>query len=299
MLKGGAMLLRKKKKNGGIVAAIKKIAGAADSGQALEDLEELLLGSDVGVKTASSIVDALEKAGSKKASSEHLLELAAEEIRQRLAEYEFTFEQDRLTILLVLGVNGVGKTTTIAKLAHRFKQHHGIDGLSLAAGDTFRAGAVRQLQLHGERLKIRVVGQTEGADSAAVVFDAVDSALARHDQLLIVDTAGRMHNKKHLVEELAKIDRVIQRKAPQARIMRMLVVDATTGQNALRQAEVFSEAVGIDFAVITKYDSTAKAGIAVALNNDLGIPVAFLGLGEGYDDLIPFSIESYVQDILD
>ena len=293
------MLLRKKKKNGGIVAAIKKIAGAADSGQALEDLEELLLGSDVGVKTASSIVDALEKAGSKKASSEHLLELAAEEIRQRLAEYEFTFEQDRLTILLVLGVNGVGKTTTIAKLAHRFKQHHGIDGLSLAAGDTFRAGAVRQLQLHGERLKIRVVGQTEGADSAAVVFDAVDSALARHDQLLIVDTAGRMHNKKHLVEELAKIDRVIQRKAPQARIMRMLVVDATTGQNALRQAEVFSEAVGIDFAVITKYDSTAKAGIAVALNNDLGIPVAFLGLGEGYDDLIPFSIESYVQDILD
>lgn len=290
-----------KKKTGprGLGSLIRALSGAGFSEKSLEELEELLLRSDVGANTTQEILTAIEQRGTKAATGQELQDVAAAVVREHLRVWDpgMISADQSLHILLVLGVNGVGKTTTIAKLATWYREQ-GLQRISLAAGDTFRAAAVRQLQLHGERLGIRVVAQQDGADAAAVLYDALDSSVAREDQLLITDTAGRMHNKKHLVEELAKMNRIIERKAPQARVTRVLVLDSTTGQNALRQAEVFKEAVGVDCAVLTKYDSSARAGIAVPLCRNLEIPVAFLGTGETYADLRPFSVEEYVQEIL-
>jgi fused signal recognition particle receptor len=203
-----------------------------------------------------------------------------------------------LNIVMLLGVNGVGKTTTAAKLAKLWLDSGASSKAILAAGDTFRAAAIEQLRMHGERLGVRVVAQERGSDSGAVLFDAIDAATAEGADLLIADTAGRMHNKQNLIKELEKMDKIVSAKADAARYRRLLVVDATTGQNALRQAETFSEAVKIDGLVLTKYDSSAKGGVAIAIAKDLGIPTAFVCDGEKYEDIRPFNIDSYLDEFL-
>jgi fused signal recognition particle receptor len=204
---------------------------------------------------------------------------------------------DGLNLFLVLGVNGVGKTTSIGKIA-KYYQKKGTQGLVLAAGDTFRAAAIDQLVLHAQRLDVRVVKQQPGSDPGAVIYDALDSAGSRGEQLVIADTAGRMHNKANLVKELQKIHKIAEKKMGGKPYKKLLVVDATTGQNALQQAQIFHEAVGVDALILSKMDSTGKGGVAVAISQKLGLPFAFLGLGESQDDLMPFQTEDYLQRLL-
>ena len=201
------------------------------------------------------------------------------------------------TVYMFLGVNGAGKTTSAAKLA-RYYTNAG-HSVVLAAADTYRAAAIEQLSYHGEKLGVRVVSHQHGADPSAVVFDAASAVSAKGGGLVIADTAGRLHNKENLVRELQKIDRVAAQKASEGAYKKLIVLDATTGQNAMRQAEVFHEAVGVDAAVLTKYDSTAKGGIAVSLGRELGIPVAFVCTGEKYEDIELFSPEKYVDEFLE
>ncbi|GAB6089508.1 signal recognition particle-docking protein FtsY [Spirochaeta dissipatitropha] len=289
---------RRKNNNRGVRGILGKLTGAGIPEEAIEELEEMLLASDIGARTVDDIVEAVRTEVNRTKNPDELLRVAASIIKARVESRIPDIQADGLHVFLVLGVNGVGKTTSIAKMAHWYRKHQGIDNIVLAAGDTFRAAAVQQLQLHGERLGIRVVAQGNGSDAAAVIYDALASAQARGDRLLIADTAGRMHNKKHLVEELAKIQRIISRQSPEAHVHRILVLDATTGQNALRQAEVFHEAVGVDYVILSKYDSSARAGIAVSLCRTLNIPVAFLGTGESYDDISPLNIPEYVEGLL-
>jgi fused signal recognition particle receptor len=202
-----------------------------------------------------------------------------------------------LSVVLLLGVNGVGKTTTAAKLAQRYRRTFGKTPI-LAAADTFRAAAADQLKIHGERLGIRVVAHKHGGDPAAVVFDAIDAARSGGGDLIIADTAGRMHTKTALVEELKKIDRIVSAKAPSARYVKLLVLDATTGRNALAQAEIFHQAVALDGVALTKFDSTARGGIAFSLAMSLGLPVVYLCTGEGYDDLRLFDPHRYAGEFV-
>ena len=195
------------------------------------------------------------------------------------------------------GPDGVGKTTSAAKLADYFK-NNGVENIVLASADTFRAAAIEQLALHGQKLGVRVVSHQHGSDPSAVVFDAADALRAAGPGLVIADTAGRLHNKENLVRELQKIDRTCSLKADEGCYKKILVIDATTGQNALRQAEVFNEAVKIDAIIMTKYDSTAKGGVAVSIGRELGLPVAYVCTGEGYKDIGPFDAASYINDFL-
>jgi len=200
-------------------------------------------------------------------------------------------------LFLVLGVNGVGKTTTIAKLAAWYRRRG--SQVLLAAGDTFRAAAVDQLALWGERLEVPVVRQGPGADPGAVIFDAIASARARGADLVLADTAGRLHNKIQLMKELGKIDKIIRaRLEPRAAYRKVLVIDATTGQNAVRQAEAFQQAVGVDSVILAKYDSTAKGGAVVSLCRDLGLPISFVGTGEKLEDLEPFDVEQFLDALV-
>jgi fused signal recognition particle receptor len=199
-------------------------------------------------------------------------------------------------MFLVLGVNGVGKTTTIAKLAHAYK-NAGIES-AVAASDTFRAAAIDQLKIHGERLGVRVVAHQSGGDPAAVIFDAAESIASRGGGLVLADTAGRLHNKEHLVHELQKIDRIAVSKADENCCKKILVLDATTGQNAARQAEVFHEAVKLDALVLTKYDSTAKGGVLFSIGKELGLPVFRVCFGERYEDIGAFNPETYTNEFL-
>jgi len=200
-----------------------------------------------------------------------------------------------MTIILVVGVNGVGKTTSIGKLAHQFKEEG--KKVVLAAGDTFRAGAIEQLEIWGERTGADVVKQGEGSDPAAVIFDAIQSAKSRDADVLICDTAGRLQNKVNLMNELAKVKRVIEREVPDAPHEVLLVLDATTGQNALSQAKTFKEATDVTGILLTKLDGTAKGGIVLAIRNELDIPVKFVGLGEGTEDLKPFDANAFVYGL--
>src|SRR5699024_10799527 len=208
---------------------------------------------------------------------------------------ELNIQQDDLTVLLVVGVNGVGKTTTIGKLANQFKQ----DGkhVVLAAGDTFRAGAIEQLEVWGERADVEVIKQEEGSDPAAVIFDGIKAARSRQADVLICDTAGRLQNKVNLMNELAKVNRIIEREVPGAPHEVLLVLDATTGQNALSQAKTFSEATDVSGIVLTKLDGTAKGGIVLAIRNELSLPVKFVGLGEQIEDLQPFDAHAFVYGL--
>lgn len=266
-----------------------------------EELEELLLQADVGVETVMELVDQLRwevkrkniknTDGIQSVISEKLVEIykAGEELDTNLNM------QDDLTVILMVGVNGVGKTTTIGKLAARLKDEG--KTVMLAAGDTFRAGAIDQLVVWGERVGVEVIRQSEGSDPAAVMYDAIRAAKNRKVDVLICDTAGRLQNKVNLMNELEKVHRVIGKEVEGAPHEVLLALDATTGQNALIQAQTFKEATNVTGIVLTKLDGTAKGGIVLAIRNKLNIPVKFVGLGEGMDDLQPFDPEKYVYGL--
>ena len=261
-----------------------------------EELEELLIQSDVGVKTTMDLVEDLRNKVKEEniSSPEKLYEILQEKLSDLLKDEkaELILKKD-LNIMMVIGVNGVGKTTTIAKIAQRFKN----DGkrVKIAAADTFRAGAIDQMEVWGNRLGVEVISQEEGSDAAAVAYDAVQSAKATDTDLLIVDTAGRLHTQKNLMEELKKVKRVINREAENAFFQVLLVLDATTGQNAISQAEIFDEAVDVDGIVLTKLDGTAKGGIVIAVKNELGIPIKLIGVGEEAEDLQNFKPDEFVD----
>jgi fused signal recognition particle receptor len=289
-----------KMKRQGLGSRIKQLfSGGVSDEELYEELEEALVSADVGAKNAMEIVDAIREASSLEGASsrDSVTRILRREIESAVRAADFTLDPGKLNIVLVLGVNGVGKTTTIAKLAHHFRETGQTDAICLAAGDTFRAAAVEQLTVHAERLGVRIVKQSAGADPGAVIYDAIESANSRGERLVIADTAGRMHTKKHLVEELSKIDRIVSSRAPDASYRRILVVDATTGQNGLHQAEIFCEAVPIDAIVLAKYDSTARGGILVPISRNLNVPTAFLGTGEKYENLKKFVPAQYAFEL--
>ena len=266
---------------------------------ALEYLEESLIGSDIGVETALELVDSLRRdmKPGQQADFLKMRERLADEIALMLLDAPpLKPLTDEPAVLLMVGVNGVGKTTTIAKLARYFKGRG--ERVLLAAGDTFRAAAVEQISLWGERLGVPVVKQRAGADPAAVVFDALQASRARKVQRIIVDTAGRLHTKDNLMAELAKIHRIINREAGDWQRRTLLVLDATTGQNAIIQAREFAKVVEVDGVVLTKLDGTAKGGMAVAVARDLRLPVLFLGVGEGAEDLVEFRPREFASALL-
>ena len=259
-----------------------------------DELEELLVMGDVGVETANKICGMLrvrvrEKGITKPAKiMDEIAEISAEILSEGGNEMVLN---TRPSIILVIGVNGVGKTTSIGKIANYYVQQG--KKVTLAAADTFRAAAIDQLKIWAERSGADIVAQGEGSDPAAVVFDAISSAKAKGSDIIIVDTAGRLHNKKHLMDELAKIRRIIDRELPDADKEALLVLDATTGQNAVNQAAEFAKATGITGIVLTKLDGTAKGGVVLAIKDTLGIPVKFIGVGEKVDDLQPFDPEEF------
>ena len=260
-----------------------------------DDLTDILIMADVGMPTAQLAVGRLrEKCTSEKIGNPAKAKEALKEILVDILKAE-PMKLTSPMVLLVIGVNGVGKTTSIGKLSSRLK----VMGrrVVICAGDTFRAAAADQLTIWAERADVPIVKRTEGADPAAVVFDGVQAAKARHADVLIVDTAGRLHNKSHLMEELRKISRVVEREYPEAALSALLVIDATTGQNGLAQAKVFSEVANLDGIILTKLDGTAKGGIAIAIRNELGLPVRYIGLGEQLDDMHPFDAKEFVDAI--
>ena len=264
-----------------------------------DELTDLLVEGDIGAKAAFLLVEELEEICSKekiKDQNEILLKLK-ELLLKDVKSVTLEPEKDKQNVWMVLGVNGVGKTTSVAKLANFFK-NNGCENLVLASADTFRAAAIEQLAMHGENIGVRVVSHQHGSDPSAVVFDAAEALKSKGPGLVLADTAGRLHNKENLVRELQKIDRICSSKADEGCYKKIIVIDATTGQNALRQAEVFHEAVGVDALIMTKYDSTAKGGVAVSIGRELGIPVAFVCTGEKYPDIQTFDPESYINDFL-
>ena len=262
-----------------------------------EELEEQLLIADVGVETTRKIITNLTEGASRKQlrDAEALYGLLKEEMGEILAKVDEPLNVEGKTpfVILMVGVNGVGTTTTIGKLARQFEQQG--KSVMLAAGDTFRAAAGDQLKEWAHRSDADLIGGQEGADPAAIVYDAVAAAKARKADILLVDTAGRLHNKKNLMEELKKINRVLEREYPEAYRETLVVLDATTGQNALSQAKEFSDVADITGIILTKMDGTAKGGIAVAIQAELGIPVKYIGVGETIDDLQKFDSDEFVQ----
>ncbi|MBQ2553164.1 MAG: signal recognition particle-docking protein FtsY [Treponema sp.] len=263
-----------------------------------DDLADVLIEGDLGAKAAVEIVDELQKKCKEEKISETgmITDVLSEMLRPYVRAVELPVESGKVNIFMVLGVNGVGKTTSVAKMAKLYADK-GIQVI-MSASDTFRAAAVDQLSMHGERLGIRVVKHQMGSDPSAVVFDAASACEANGGGLVIADTAGRLHNKENLVNELKKIDRIASSKASEGCYKKILVVDATTGQNALRQAEVFNDAVKIDAVVMTKYDSTAKGGGIISIGRELGLPVAFVCTGEKYPDIAPLDPDAYLSEFL-
>jgi fused signal recognition particle receptor len=268
----------------------------------LDELEEILFTSDIGVVTTQELIDAVrDKVARKELKDPEKLKLA---LREHILSFlDFPAHEalprspgDPL-VIMVVGVNGVGKTTTIGKAAHRFKEQG--KEVMLVAADTFRAAAVEQLTLWGEKVGTEVVKQATGADPSAVAFDAVSAAVSRKVHVVLIDTAGRLHTKRNLMDELKKIQRVIGKKLPGAPHQVWLVLDATTGQNAISQAEIFNEDLGITHIVLTKLDGTAKGGIVVGISHQLQLPIKFIGIGERMDDLRPFDAADFVQAIFD
>lgn len=265
-----------------------------------EELEDLMVEGDMGVRLAVEITDELKSRlkNEKTRDEATARRLLRSILKESLIEDTSEPDPNVLNIDLILGVNGVGKTTSIAKMAHLYADRLGKDKIILAAGDTFRAAAIDQLVVHGERLGVRVVRHDPGADPGAVIYDAITSAKARNAALILADTAGRMHTKSHLVEELKKIGKIVETRAGECRLRKILVLDATTGQNSVSQAEVFHEAVGIDSVILTKYDSLSKGGNLFAVCRRFGLPIAFTGVGEGYDDFRPFRTEQFLDRFL-
>lgn len=277
------------------------IKGKKINDELFEELEELLITSDFGTELTSKLIQQLEKelSMSQLQNTDELVKKLSEYLENILKKVDTPFVVEKSVnlpkVILMVGVNGVGKTTTIGKLANKYKQQ----GLSvmLAAGDTFRAAAVEQLKYWGEKNGIPVISQSEGADSASVIFDALNSATAKKVDVLIADTAGRLHNKSNLMDELQKIVRVLKKIDPAAPHEVFLTVDATTGQNAIAQAKVFNEVVNLTGINVTKLDGTAKGGIVFNLSEKFGIPIRYIGIGEGVDDLREFNSSDFVNAI--
>jgi len=267
------------------------------SDELLEDLCDLLIEGDFGAAEAYKTTELL-KEKCKKENAENLPQKLAELLEEELKKAKpvlYPSAQDKLTAILLLGVNGVGKTTTAAKLSFMYNTQFNKKTI-LAAADTFRAAAIDQLKIHGQKLNTRVIAHKQGGDPAAVVFDAVEAALSGDAGIVIADTAGRMHTKSALVEELRKIDRVVEAKAADACYLKYLVLDATTGRNAYTQAEIFNEAVSLDGVILTKYDSTAKGGVIFSLASQLRLPVAYICTGEKYGDIEIFNPQKFSKE---
>lgn len=275
---------------------------AAFSGRALDDdfyeeLEEAMLTADMGVTATEQILDEFkdevyrEKITDTEKAKNLLKRIMVDSISYDIPDYDYPL------VILLAGVNGVGKTTAIGKLANYFKSIG--KSVVVAAADTFRAAASDQLEVWADRANVRIIKHKEGSDPASVVFDAISSAKARGDDVILVDTAGRLHNKKNLMDELKKIHKVIIRELPDADYRSYIVLDATTGQNALLQVEIFSEAIDIDGIILTKLDGTAKGGVVMAISAEQEIPVVFVGVGEKIDDLLPFDPEEFVDAIFE
>ena len=285
-----------------LIAGIDTIFGSyRNVGEELfEELEELLITSDIGAETAMEVLDTLrdkihdERITEPEKAKEALIEI----LRDLIGEGEpIAYEKGKMTVILVIGVNGVGKTTSIAKMAYDIKRNG--KKVLLAAADTFRAAAIDQLGVWADRAGVELIAQSEGSDPAAVVYDAAAAAKKRGTEVLIIDTAGRLHNKKNLMNELNKIDRVISRELPDAIRETLLVLDATTGQTAVIQAKEFKNAADITGLVLTKLDGTAKGGIVISIKKELGIPVKFIGVGEKIDDLQAFSADEFVNALFE
>lgn len=260
-----------------------------------DELEEILITSDIGVETSMNIINRIKERVKKEKINDpfKIIDLLKAEIMD-IFEYKVeSMENVSPQVIVVIGVNGVGKTTTVGKIAYRFKKAG--KKVLIAAADTFRAAAMEQLEVWGNRVGVDIIKHQEGADPAAVIYDAINSAKSRKTDVIICDTAGRLHNKKNLMEELKKIFRVIEREYPEAHREVLLVLDATTGQNAIVQAKVFKEATDISGIVLTKLDGTAKGGIIIAIKSELGIPVKLIGVGEQIDDLQDFQPEDFVN----
>lgn len=265
-----------------------------------EDLEETLIMGDIGINTTSAIIEDLQK----KVKEQHIKEPSAckelliESMKEQMTAGETAYEfEHRRSVVLVIGVNGVGKTTTVGKLAGKLKD----DGkkVMLAAADTFRAAAGEQLTEWAHRAGVDIIGGKEGADPGAIIYDAVNAAKARNVDVLLCDTAGRLHNKKNLMEELRKINNIISREFPEAYRETLVVLDGATGQNALQQAREFSQVADVTGIVLTKLDGTAKGGIAVAIQSELQIPVKYIGVGESIDDLEKFNADEFIRALFD
>ena len=262
-----------------------------------DELEEILISADVSVRTAEDVVEQVreEAIGNKVKDEQFVTDLLKDILEDTLNEAPVP-ELKYPCVIMFVGVNGVGKTTTIGKVANWFVKQK--KSVTIAAADTFRAAAIDQLEIWANRAKVRIVKHEDGSDPSAVIFDAVSSAKARGTDVVLVDTAGRLHVKENLMKELQKMDRVVTREYPEAQFLKYLVLDATTGQNAVSQARVFDEAVDLDGIVLTKLDGTAKGGFVFSLCGELKIPVVFVGTGEKLDDLQPFDAEEFTEGIL-
>lgn len=265
--------------------------------QFFDELEDTLIEGDLGSRLTDEVIEAVRKASKEEkiTTFEQLQTLMIKILSPYVKEYDKSLVEGKLTVFLILGVNGVGKTTTIAKLA-KYYTDKGRKVL-LAAADTFRAAAVDQLNLHSQRVGIRIVKQSTGSDPGAVIYDAITSAAAQGEDLILVDTAGRMHNKENLMRELQKIDKVIKGRGVED-YEKFLVIDSTTGQNGLSQAMLFDSAIKLDGIILTKYDSAAKGGTLVQIGQKLNLPIAFICTGEGYDDIQLFDKEEFLSSLV-
>ena len=291
-----ANALKKTKESlGGAIKAL--FTGNRIGKEFYEELEEVLISADISVTTAEEVVEQLKEdvKEEKLKEEEDVVNLLKDILEDTLTRAEVP-EIEYPAVIMLIGVNGVGKTTTVGKLADYFLRNK--KSVTVAAADTFRAAAADQLAIWAERAGVRIIKHEEGSDPSAVVFDAVSSAKARGTDVLLVDTAGRLHVKANLMEELKKISRVISREYPQAHVYKLLVLDATTGNNAISQARLFDEAVELDGIVLTKLDSTAKGGFVISLCGELEIPVVFVGTGEKISDLEKFNAEEFIDGIL-
>lgn len=287
-----------KKTREGLSGALSKLFSKNKIGNEFYDeLEEILIGADISVTTAEDVVDELRAEAKKEKlkDKEFVTNLLKDILEEKLNEAE-PLNVKYPAVIMLVGVNGVGKTTTVGKLANYFLSRK--KSVTVAAADTFRAAAADQLTVWADRAKVRIVKHEEGSDPSAVVFDALTSAKAKGTDVVIIDTAGRLHVKANLMEELKKMSRVVERECPQANFYKLLILDATTGGNAVNQAEVFDEAVELDGIVLTKLDSSAKGGFVISLCGELQIPVAFVGTGEKLEDLEPFSAEDFIDGLL-
>lgn len=294
----GKIIAGLKKTKDAIAFRLNKIfTGGVLNDDFYDELEEILLSSDIGSQATESILKSLKETVNKKLirkTDECRLELKRimVEMLEENPKPDYTYP----LVLLVAGVNGVGKTTAIGKLANKFRQEK--KSVTIVAADTFRAAAADQLTVWAERAKVRIVKHAEGADPGAVVYDAIMSAKSKNTDVLLIDTAGRLHNKKNLMDELSKITRIVKREMPDALYLNYIVLDATTGQNAISQVDIFNEAVDIDGIILTKLDGTAKGGVVLAIASQLQVPVVYIGVGEGIDDLEDFNPSEFIEAIV-